>query len=183
MKRGRKSYTNEFLIKKLQEASVILGRTPSQSDIAELPDFPDCKVYRTHFGTFAKAKTLAGLPPSLMGMHNPKRNKHGYKRSFNFKTKNKMLSFRFQTLHRDNFTCQYCGCTPQDGIRLEVDHIIPRSKGGETTLNNLITACHNCNLGKKAMILDNNPKKIPQRVKNKRLSEASKNNQICWLTA
>ena len=54
---------------------------------------------------------------------------------------------RFAVLKRDNFTCQYCGRKPPEVI-LEVDHIIPISEGGETSLDNLITSCRQCNRGK-----------------------------------
>jgi len=54
---------------------------------------------------------------------------------------------RFNVLKRDNFTCQYCGRKPPEVI-LEVDHIIPISDGGETSLDNLITSCRECNRGK-----------------------------------
>ena len=54
---------------------------------------------------------------------------------------------RFEIFKRDNFTCQYCGkCVPS--VILEVDHIIPVSKGGENSKDNLITACFECNRGK-----------------------------------
>lgn len=51
---------------------------------------------------------------------------------------------RFKILERDNFTCQYCGKKPPE-IILEVDHIIPYSKGGATDKYNLITSCRGCN--------------------------------------
>lgn len=44
---------------------------------------------------------------------------------------------------RDRYTCQYCGeITPK---QLEVDHIIPKSRGGSTTPDNLVASCHDCN--------------------------------------
>jgi len=55
---------------------------------------------------------------------------------------------RFEIYQRDNFTCQYCGKTKDDGVKLEIDHKIPVSKGGKTDYNNLITSCHDCNSGK-----------------------------------
>lgn len=55
---------------------------------------------------------------------------------------------RFSIFKRDNFTCQYCGKTPKDGVKLHVDHIIPLDKGGDNSLENLITACQECNLEK-----------------------------------
>ncbi len=51
---------------------------------------------------------------------------------------------RFNVFLRDRFQCQYCGC-PND---LTFDHLIPRSRGGQTTWANVITACAGCNLAK-----------------------------------
>jgi 5-methylcytosine-specific restriction endonuclease McrA len=47
-------------------------------------------------------------------------------------------------LARDGYTCQYCGAQP--GKReLTIDHVVPRSKGGTKTWENLVTACGPCN--------------------------------------
>jgi hypothetical protein len=56
-------------------------------------------------------------------------------------------ALRFQVLRRDGFTCTYCGRRPPD-VELHVDHEIPYSGGGLTVLENLRTACRDCNLGK-----------------------------------
>lgn len=48
-------------------------------------------------------------------------------------------------LRRDGHACQYCG---RRGERLTVDHIVPRSRGGETTWTNVVAACLRCNLKK-----------------------------------
>jgi 5-methylcytosine-specific restriction endonuclease McrA len=46
-------------------------------------------------------------------------------------------------LLRDDYTCQYCG---RKGERtMTVDHVIPRSKGGPSTWENLVCACIRCN--------------------------------------
>ena len=55
---------------------------------------------------------------------------------------------RYDVLKRDEFKCKKCGITVKDGAKLHVDHIIPVSKGGITTLSNLQTLCDRCNLGK-----------------------------------
>ena len=60
----------------------------------------------------------------------------------------------FLIYERDGFRCQYCGLTPQDNIKLSVDHIYPVSKGGSNDAHNLITSCQACNSGKHNKILD-----------------------------
>lgn len=54
---------------------------------------------------------------------------------------------RWGVFSRDKFTCQYCGAKPPS-VPLELDHKIPKSKGGTDDAPNLITACLNCNRGK-----------------------------------
>lgn len=44
--------------------------------------------------------------------------------------------------------CSMCGLTPDDGIKLDIDHIIPRSHGGTNEKSNLQVLCHKCNRGK-----------------------------------
>ena len=60
------------------------------------------------------------------------------------------LRLRFKVLSRDCFKCCMCGASPakDPSVELHVDHIIPWSKGGETTIDNLQTLCNNCNWGK-----------------------------------
>jgi hypothetical protein len=56
---------------------------------------------------------------------------------------------RFRVLTRDHFRCRYCGRTAEEaGAVLQMDHVIPVSNGGETSEDNLITACNTCNNGK-----------------------------------
>ena len=65
------------------------------------------------------------------------------------------LKMRWQVLERDNFTCQYCGRNvKEDKIKLHVDHIHPFSKGGVWHIDNLTTACFECNEGKGDVILN-----------------------------
>lgn len=47
-----------------------------------------------------------------------------------------------EVLRRDNYTCQYCG---KKVPHLTIDHIIPRSRGGEYKWSNLVAACPSCN--------------------------------------
>ena len=48
---------------------------------------------------------------------------------------------------RDDFRCQYCG-TQLPMSKLNYDHVLPRSKGGDTVWENIVMACYTCN-GKK----------------------------------
>jgi 5-methylcytosine-specific restriction endonuclease McrA len=62
---------------------------------------------------------------------------------------------RAKVLIRDNCICKMCGASPSKNpsIILHADHIVPWSKGGETTIENLQTLCHVCNIGKSDIIL------------------------------
>ncbi len=51
---------------------------------------------------------------------------------------------RFNLFLRDEFCCQYCGAKGD----LTFDHIVPRSRGGATTWENVVAACSTCNLRK-----------------------------------
>lgn len=57
---------------------------------------------------------------------------------------------RMAILDRDNYICQICGidATSENGVKLQVDHIIPISKWGKTVLHNLRTTCSMCNIGR-----------------------------------
>ncbi len=48
---------------------------------------------------------------------------------------------RREVLRRDNYTCQYCGSHKH----LTLDHVIPVSRGGLHTWDNVVTACERCN--------------------------------------
>jgi len=58
------------------------------------------------------------------------------------------VKFSRQNLYvRDRRTCQYCG-TPFECKDLTYDHVVPRSRGGQTEWNNVVTCCTACNLKK-----------------------------------
>lgn len=77
-----------------------------------------------------------------------------YRREHRKKQPRKMgkRRLRFEIFKRDEFTCQYCGRKAPE-VQLEIDHIIPKSQGGKDTKDNLITACSDCNQGKRDILL------------------------------
>lgn len=56
---------------------------------------------------------------------------------------------RYMIFERDHFTCVSCGrSSKQDDVQLEIDHIVPVSRGGTSEFSNLQTLCTDCNRGK-----------------------------------
>ena len=56
---------------------------------------------------------------------------------------------RRAVLARDGYRCQYCGSTRH----LTLDHVVPRSRGGRTSWENVVTSCAPCNMRKGAKLL------------------------------
>ena len=52
---------------------------------------------------------------------------------------------RRNVFRRDRYTCQYCG---RRGVELTLDHVVPKSRGGKSTWENLVAACKACNAKK-----------------------------------
>lgn len=82
-------------------------------------------------------------------------------------------SIRFSIFKRDAFACQYCGRTPPVVV-LEIDHIVAVSSGGKDNLDNLITACFDCNRGKGASSL----LEIPQSLSDRAVQIAEREDQL-----
>jgi len=61
-------------------------------------------------------------------------------------------TLRYKVLVKYGATCQCCGATRHDGVKIHVDHIKPRSRFPELELdeNNLQILCEPCNMGKRA---------------------------------
>lgn len=78
---------------------------------------------------------------------------------------------RFDVFKRDGFTCQYCGAHPPQVV-LELDHVTPVSKGGGNEIENLLTACFNCNRGKRDHLLSSAPQSLADKAVEVREREA-----------
>jgi 5-methylcytosine-specific restriction endonuclease McrA len=66
---------------------------------------------------------------------------------------------RFNVFLRDRFRCQYCGDSFPSS-QLTFEHVVPRSKGGETSWTNIVAACDPCNV-RKDNKLDMKPLRAP----------------------
>ena len=51
---------------------------------------------------------------------------------------------------RDNYTCQYCSYKAKNRMELTLDHVVPKSRGGPKTWDNIVSSCHKCNTSKGA---------------------------------
>lgn len=76
---------------------------------------------------------------------------------------------RESIFERDEYTCQYCG-GKHSADELNIDHVIPRERGGRNTWENLVTSCIRCNERKAnrlpheaGMRLQRRPRKPPAR--------------------
>jgi len=80
---------------------------------------------------------------------------------------------------RDNNTCQYCGARS----KLTIDHVIPRSKGGTDSWENLVVACSSCNTKKGSMFLEQTGMKLARKPRapiNKMIFDLERTNVEEW---
>ena len=91
---------------------------------------------------------------------------------------------RKNILVRDEGTCQYCN-TRYAESELTIDHVIPRSKGGATTWDNVVAACIGCNQRKSDHYLADSPftlPKLPVRPTYRSIIKSRfKNQNLSWI--
>lgn len=73
-----------------------------------------------------------------------------------------LLQKRFRIFERDGWRCVYCGRGVADGTRLQIDHVRPQALDGSEEIGNLVTACVECNQGKRDLVLLSYPATIRQ---------------------
>ncbi|MCX5749032.1 MAG: HNH endonuclease [Candidatus Saganbacteria bacterium] len=151
--------SEDDLFNNIEEIWIKLGRQPRYQEVRTPLSKYCAGTYENRFGTWRKAleafidyinkdqdKCSNEISQKeIKSGETSKSNKH-------IKMTKREISdrLRFRILLRDGFTCRKCGRSPlkNPGIELHVDHILPWSKGGETTIENLETKCEKCNLGK-----------------------------------
>lgn len=97
-----------------------------------------------HCLSIAEDRTSSENCLALPGTSNPKTEKKKSNRA------GIPPKLRHEIFQRDEFICQHCGASPRKdpSVAIEVDHIVPVSKGGTNEKSNLQTLCNICNAGK-----------------------------------
>lgn len=136
----------EMLVELWEQILEKEGRTPQQKDL-KAQNFPVSEdTYIRRFGSWRKALVRAAksvdaestsTEPTPSTVSDTPR-----------KREDISIRKRFFVMKRDSFSCVLCGASGH-GVRLEIDHKIPFSKGGDNHLDNLQTLCFNCNRGKR----------------------------------
>lgn len=153
-----RNISTEKLFSALYDLWITLGRQPNYSEVRKPACIFHVATFERRFGSWrqaleafvswANSEDLAPPDPPLL-------NKKSRSTS-----RSPDLRLRFKVLQRDLFRCRVCGASPSvtPGVLLEVDHIKPWSKGGETVMENLQTLCFACNQGKtNSLSLSTNP--------------------------
>jgi hypothetical protein len=153
--------TDEALYDNLELVWQSLGRQPTVNDMrAPLSRF-SAHSYKRRFGGWRKALeafvVASSTPsPAVTASNTPPSPSRGLAPSQSEpqagKSRGVGWRLRYLVLSRDRFTCRACGRSPatQPGVCLQIDHIVPWSKGGLTVLENLQALCEQCNGGKGA---------------------------------
>ena len=147
--RSRINIPNEELFANIEQIWLTLGRQPKYSDIQKPLSLFSVGTYEQRFGSWYNALDAFVFYMSeeeSVIKPNVRINKDGIKHT----TKREPSArLKVQVLMRDGNRCRLCGVECNDGLHnIHFDHIIPWSKGGETTLDNLQVLCSDCNLAK-----------------------------------
>lgn len=147
LKISNRQYNDQELYDNLANIWIKLGHQPSRRDLLKLSSPISYKAYERRFGKWSNALK------NFINYYNQQDSEienHNQKTSSNKTSRDISLRMRFNVFKRDNYRCCICGASPATNptIELQCDHIIPYSKGGTNTIDNLQTLCSKCNLGK-----------------------------------
>lgn len=158
---GRR-WTEDEYFENLLNVWTHYGRQPTYREMNYPPSEITNQGYRSHFGSWRKAlesftskmnqdETLSVEQIDKQEKQKPQIREEIKRHSVSVEDRRTIpLGLRYKVLNRNSFKCVKCGASPATDptCRLHIDHILPFSKGGKTTLENLQTLCENCNLGK-----------------------------------
>ena len=162
--KGTGRYNEDQLFQNLMKVWEYFGRRPKYREMFNSPSEISGTTYDYRFGSWKKAlgdflkwvKTNSNdtenipdpIPEKQKLKQNEKKIISRLSDGMRDKRRTATPKQRWIVLNRDGFRCLKDGLTPSDGIKLEVDHIIPWSEGGRTIIENLRTLCNICNKGK-----------------------------------
>ena len=150
MSRSPLNISNESLFEDIERVWILLGKQPSYQDMSKYSQY-SIGTYEKRFNGWRGAlNAFVDYINKSNEIDNEQLSTNNISRTATKTNRNINLRLRFLVMKRDDFKCRICGRSPAttQGIELQVDHIIPWSKGGETTIDNLQTLCRDCNLGK-----------------------------------
>lgn len=160
--RGRR-YSDEERFENLLNVWTVLGRQPKYLEMQQAPSVVGGKAYVTRYGSWRKAleafvervnadehapKTIMEVQTSIS---EAERSNGDIDKPQDAQDRRDIrLGQRFRVLNRDKFKCVLCGNCPalDPACQLHVDHILPFSRGGKTTDENLRSLCALCNIGR-----------------------------------
>lgn len=157
--RSKIGISDDELFENIKSLWISLGRQPRYTEVKAPNSLFSAGTYENRFGSWSKA---LGKFVEWVNSDTPNQSQENVEEqsSADITTQTPLAKRRtrreisdrqrFRILVRDGFRCKSCGASPliQPGVELHVDHILPWSKGGETTDDNLESKCKQCNLGK-----------------------------------
>lgn len=157
--RSKIGISDDELFENVKSLWISLGRQPRYTEVKAPNSLFSAGTYENRFGSWSKA---LGKFVEWVNSDSPNQSQENVEEqspadiptqtsSAKRRTRREISDRqRFRILVRDGFRCKSCGASPliQPGVELHVDHILPWSKGGETTDDNLESKCKQCNLGK-----------------------------------
>jgi hypothetical protein len=141
--------SEEDLFGNLVEVWAHLGRQPKYADLTSLTSRFSSGTYEKRFGGWRKALE-AFVRWANEGENPSPRTPSGADRPARRTLRNINYRLKFLVMRRDNFKCRITGRSPATDptVILEVDHVVPWDKGGETVMENLQTLAKDINIGK-----------------------------------
>ncbi len=151
--KSTKRISDDELFIEMERIWKVLGQRPSRNEWEKVGSKYSTQPYKTRFGGWSKAclrflEWKMGKPVVIKLQETVKTPQQIVLNESLPRSPSDRL--RLRVLDRDGFRCVLCGRSPaiERGVVLHLDHIVPFSKGGRTTFENLRTLCASCNQGR-----------------------------------